>query len=80
MEFHNIFIRKNEEQEGKELIQKLLGNHILIVSENKNFTDSHIIISQDNHKLVFDVSLKTLKKSDLEVSSRLLKLARKVEK
>jgi hypothetical protein len=74
-----VFIREDQEKKGKELIQELLGKHILIVSENKNLTDSHITISQENHKLVFDVSLKTLKMSDLAVSSRLLKLARKVK-
>jgi hypothetical protein len=74
-----VFIRKDEEESGKRLIQELLGKHILIVSENKNLTDSHITISQENHKLAFDVSLKTLKMSDLSVSSRLLKLARKVK-
>ncbi len=73
-----VFIRKNQEEKGKELIQELLGKHVLIVSENKNLIDSHITISEDNHKLAFDVSLKTLKESNLIVSSRLLKLARRI--
>lgn len=73
-----VFIRKNQE-EGKELIQELSGEPVLIVSENQHLANSHITISQDNHKLVFDVNLKTLKMNNLAVSSRLLKLAHRVE-
>ncbi|WP_419765097.1 MAG: YfiR family protein [Arcobacter sp.] len=73
-----VFIRESEKEGGKKLIKELLGKQVLIVSENKELTDSHIRILQNNNKLSFDVSLNTLKESDLIVSSRLLKLARKV--
>jgi hypothetical protein len=74
-----IYIRKKEGKNAKELIQKLFGKPILFVSENPKITDSHITILPKGRKLTFDVNLKTFKESDLLVSSRLLKLARKVE-
>lgn len=75
-----VFIRKDEENKGEALIQELLGKQILIVSENKNLSNSHIAILKDNNKLAFNVNLKTLKMSNLVVSSRLLKLAKDINK
>lgn len=74
-----VFIRENEEQSGEKLIQKLSGSSILIVSENPTINDAHITMLRDNHKIAFDINLKSIKVSDLSVSSRLLKLARRVE-
>ena len=78
-ECHMIFIREAEEQKSEKLIQKLSGSSVLIVSETSKVSDAHIRILKENRKLAFDVSLKPIKESDLSVSSRLLKLARKVE-
>lgn len=74
-----VFIRESEGQSGEKLIQKLSGSSILIVSESPNVNDSHITMLRDNHKIAFDINLKSIKVSELSVSSRLLKLARKVE-
>jgi len=68
-----------EEQRGEKLIQKLAGTSVLVVTENTSVPDAHITIVRKNRKLVFDVSLHALKNSDLDVSSRLLKLARSIE-
>lgn len=74
-----LFIRESEVQSGGQLIRALSGSPVLIVSETPEIADSHITILQERRKLAFDVSLKSLKKTDLVLSSRLLKLARKVD-
>lgn len=74
-----IFISENEGGEGEKLIRHLIGAPILIISENPRINDAHIAIVREGRRLAFDISLKTLKRSDLSLSSRLLKLARKVE-
>lgn len=74
-----VFIREGEEHKGVEIVQKLLRLPILVVSESGNLLDSHIRILRENRKLAFDISLNSLKGSDLKVSSRLLKLARNVQ-
>jgi hypothetical protein len=74
-----VFIRENESATSQNLIQHLKGLPILIIGESPRINNSHIKIVQENHRLAFDVSLKSLKNTDLTLSSRLLKLARKVE-
>lgn len=74
-----VFIRENEEQSGEKLIQKLAGESVLIVSESPNLNDAHITMLRDNRKIAFDINLKPMRAADLSVSSRLLKLARKVQ-
>lgn len=74
-----LFIPENEGQSGQKMIRSHAGTSTLIVSENPRFDDAHITIAREGRKLAFDISLKTLKESDLSLSSRLLKLARKVE-
>lgn len=73
-----VFIRETEEKSGKKLIHMLSELPILIVSENLKMSDADIVILQENHKLAFNVSLKSIKDTGLEFSSHLLKLAQKV--
>jgi hypothetical protein len=74
-----VFIRESAEQSGEKLIQKLAGTSVLIVSESPKISDAHITMLRDNRKIAFDINLKPIKEADLSVSSRLLKLARRVE-
>ncbi|MBU0631826.1 YfiR family protein [bacterium] len=53
---------------------------ILVVTDNPNISDSHIMIIRENKKLAFDISLRKLKDTNLSISSRLLRLARRVTK
>lgn len=71
-----VYVRETEKKDA-ELMQQLSGMPVLIISENPNVA-SHITIIKESSKLAFDVHLKAFKQSDLVVSSRLLKLARKV--
>lgn len=74
-----LFIPENEGQNIQKMIRTHAGTSTLIVSENPRFDDAHISIAREGRKLAFDINLKTLKESELSLSSRLLKLARKVE-
>lgn len=74
-----LFIPDNEGQNSENVIRQIVGTPVLIVSENKYINDAHITIIREGRKLAFDISLKSLKHSNLSLSSRLLKLARKVE-
>jgi hypothetical protein len=74
-----VFIPQSEEHNGEKLIQKLSGSSVLIVSESPKMTDSHILMVRDHRKIAFDINLKPLREADLSVSSRLLKLARRIE-
>lgn len=74
-----LYIPDNEGQSGQKTLRHLAGTSILIVSENVHFDNAPIIIAREGRKLVFDIRLGALKGSDLSLSSRLLKLARKVE-
>ncbi|MFH0709474.1 MAG: YfiR family protein [Pseudomonadota bacterium] len=76
---HMVFIPENEGRSSENVIRQIVGTPVLIVSENKYINDGHITIIREGRKLAFDVSLKSLKRSNLLLSSRLLKLARKVE-
>lgn len=73
-----VYIRESEEQMGERVIKKLSGSSVLVVSENPNIANAHITVLREKRKLAFDVSLGGLRNADLSVSSRLLKLARKV--
>ncbi|MDD2830032.1 MAG: YfiR family protein [Sulfuricurvum sp.] len=74
-----LFIPESEGQNGEKMIRQLVKTPVLIVSENASSNDAHIVIIREGRKLAFDISLKALKYSNLLLSSRLLKLARKVE-
>jgi hypothetical protein len=74
-----VFIPENEGQNSEKIIRQIAKTPVLIVSESKYINDAHITIIREGRKLAFDVSLKSLKNSNLSLSSRLLKLARKVE-
>jgi hypothetical protein len=74
-----VFIGESEGIKGEKLIQELSRIPTLIVTDNPKISNSHIIIVRDNSKFAFDVNLKILKEADLSISSRLLKLARRIE-
>jgi hypothetical protein len=76
---HMVLIREGEEQKGQKLIQHLYGKSVLLVGETPKIGDTHLTLLRENRKILFDVNLNTFKNGDLRVSSRLLKLARKIE-
>lgn len=76
---HMVFIPENEAGHAEKVARRVNGMPVLIIAENASLDDPHIVIQHEGRKLVFDVRLERAKQSDLLLSSRLLKLARKVE-
>jgi hypothetical protein len=71
-----VYIRETEKKDTV-FMQQLSSMPVLIISENPDIA-SHITIVKEKNKLAFDVRINAFEQSDLVVSSRLLKLARKV--
>ena len=75
-----VFIREGQKGDTQKLVEALSGKQILIVSENEQTNNAHITILRDHTKLAFTINMKSLQKTELHVSSRLLKLAKKVQR
>ena len=75
-----VFIREAHKEDTQKIVEALSGKQILIVSENEQTNDAHITILRDDTKLAFTINMQSLQKTELHLSSRLLKLAKKVEK
>lgn len=73
-----VYIPDDEYVNTKNSISQLTGKPVLIISESNKIENSHIILIKMKNKLAFDINLKYAKKSNLEFSSRLLKLARRI--
>ncbi|WP_263832164.1 YfiR family protein [Sulfurospirillum oryzae] len=76
---HIVFIGENEHQKEQKMIEEIAGLPILIVTDNANVKGYHIVILQDNERLSFTINTKALKEANLNLSSRLLNLAKKVK-
>lgn len=79
---HIAFISNPETLLGKKVIDASRNQHVLTISDHKNFT-SHggmIELFTVNQKIRFKVNLFATKNADLHISSRLLSLALKVER
>ncbi len=77
---HILFLGETNHHNPKEkrLLEESLGLPVLIVSDDPKRAYYHILIVQDNEKLAFTIDTKALKESHLNLSSRLLNLAKKV--
>lgn len=73
-----LFIEGGERQKNQRMAEEISRLPILLVTDNPDLPDYHIAIVRSNDKLAFNVQLKPLQKSNLHLSSRLLKLAKKV--
>lgn len=74
---HILFLGKTEQQKEQKLLHEIATLPILLVTDNVKMTRYHIMIVQDNEKLAFTINTKVLKESNLNLSSRLLNLAKK---
>lgn len=74
-----VFIPENEANNAEKVARRVNGMPVLVIAENASLDNPHIVIQREGRKLVFDIRLERAKQSDLMLSSRLLKLARKVE-
>ncbi len=75
-----IFLQANFPCNRDELIDFAIKNHILTVSDEKDLITEGIVISlyKVDTKIRFDINLKIAQKSQLVISSKLLRLARRV--
>lgn len=76
---HIVFIGESDHQKEQKMIEEIAGLPVLIVTDNANVKGYHIVIFQDNERLSFTINTKALKEANLNLSSRLLNLAKKVK-
>lgn len=74
---HMLFIGSKEEKQVRAIVTSLKGNSILTVSNNKRFATLGGMIRFFNvkNKIKFQVNLSAVKKANLSISSKLLRLA-----
>lgn len=75
-----IFISKSEKKFLPQILKKLAGKPVLLISDIKNFADQGGTIGLFNldNKIRFTINLDTARDDHLQISSHLLKLGRKV--
>ncbi len=75
-----IFISKAEKESLPEILKKLAGKPVLLVSDIENFADQGgtIGLLKIDNKIRFDINLDTARNDHLQISSHLLKLGHKV--
>jgi hypothetical protein len=77
---HLIFICDSEQKYYKEFFEAINGWHVLTVGETEDFLDAGGIITfvPGTDKPVLEINQTTAKKEKIKISSRVLRLARKV--
>ena len=75
-----VFLQKDYPCDKEELVDYAIKNHILTISDEADALEEGIIIViyQIDSRIRFDINLKIAKKSKLVLSSKLLRLARRV--
>ncbi len=75
-----IFISKSEKNSLPQILQKLAGKPVLLISDIKNFADQGgtIGLLKIDNKIRFAINLNTARNDQLQISSHLLKLGSKV--
>jgi len=75
---HILFINPSEKEHFSEIMNKLMGSHVLTVSETERFAERGGIINfiKEGNNVRFEINLDTAEKNGLKISSRLLKLAK----
>ena len=81
---HLLFISPSEKDEMALILNTVRGKPVLTVSDVPGFvnkdTDSGMIgFAWDENKIRFDINLKSVKNAQLDIRSKLLRLARHVE-
>ena len=77
---HLIFVPNgNTKSQNKQLIKTVKQLPILLVSDDDKLDEVHIQILQSNDRLIFTINTKLLAQIGLNLSSRLLNLAKEVK-
>jgi hypothetical protein len=77
---HVLFLGEIDLKSQQELMRDIVGMPILVVTDNADIVSDmvNISIASEHGRLVFDINLDAAKQVGLNLSSKLLKLARKV--
>ena len=77
---HLVFISRSERGRVDEILRALIGTSVLTVSDMDDFASHGGIIdfAIEDGKVRFDINLASAERSELKISSKLLKLARNV--
>ncbi len=75
-----LFIPAGNERRAVEFAQAASGSATLIVAESEVLTlvQTHVVLTLDARRPVLDINLTEARRTGLDISSRLLRLARKV--
>jgi len=73
-----LFINTNQKGKIKKILRRIKGRNILTVADTPGFAEKGIMINfySDSDRIRFEINQKAVKKSRLDLSSRLLQIAR----
>ncbi len=79
---HLLFVSASEEKSVGRLLEQLKGHMVLTVGDMPDFVDKGGMIQfiNEDQKVRFAINLKAVKEENLEIRSKLLRLAKDVEK
>ena len=79
-DLHVLFVAEDQEANAANMLRAAMANSVLTVTENDTTLPENSVINFAllDGKVRFDVSLTNAKAADLEISSRLLQIARSV--
>ncbi|MDD3344715.1 MAG: YfiR family protein, partial [Sulfurospirillaceae bacterium] len=75
---HIVFISEIDRNKEQKIKQEISSLPVLLVTDNAQREHYHIAIIQDDERLSFTINIKALKEAHLNLSSRLLNLAKEV--
>jgi hypothetical protein len=76
---HLLFVCPSEKQRKAEILKSVEGHNILTVADTEGFLEAGGIINllMEDEKVRFEVNLTTAKQADLQIRSKLLRLAKR---
>ena len=77
---HILFVTSSEKKKVKRVLDTFAENPVLTIGDMEGFVSNGGVIElvMDERRIRFDINIKAAKKAELTISSRLLKLARKI--
>ncbi len=78
--FHVLFVPESERKDVKRMLGSVCGRPLLTVGEQRGFAEDGGVINfvTDRNRIHFEINLRCAEAGGLNLSSQLLKLARRV--
>ncbi len=78
---HILFITPSERKHVGEILRRIDSKSVLTVGDTRSFATQGVIINlfSENYKIRFDINAAAAKEAGLRISSRLLRLAKRVQ-